>query len=162
MRLIYLVFSRLMQWAVLLARDSAIKDIELLMLRHEVAVLRRQVPRPGVDWAGAPVVGGYACGRARCCVGVGTWSAAGGRARAGVAGRRSWSRSVAWCCGWLGKTRRGATAELLISSGHWSWGKAIQVLACGCRKGSDCVPGGPLSNAELLRLLARLVTNDLN
>jgi hypothetical protein len=68
-RLIYLVFSRLMRWAVLLAQDSAIKDIELLVLRHEVAVLRRQVPRPrgrlggpggagrSGTAAGAPVVG---------------------------------------------------------------------------------------------------------
>jgi hypothetical protein len=47
--LVYLVFSRLMQWAVLLARDSAANDVELLVLRHEVAVLRRQVARPRVD-----------------------------------------------------------------------------------------------------------------
>jgi putative transposase len=51
LRLVYLTFSRLMQWAVLVARDSAAKDIELLMLRHEMAVLRRQVARPRVDWA---------------------------------------------------------------------------------------------------------------
>ncbi|MGC9669648.1 hypothetical protein ACNTMW_24250 [Planosporangium sp. 12N6] len=50
LRLAYLLFSRLMQWAVLLARDSAAKDVELLVLRHEVAVLRRQVARPG--WTG--------------------------------------------------------------------------------------------------------------
>jgi hypothetical protein len=34
---VYLMFSWLMQWAVLLARDSAAKDVELLVLRHEVA-----------------------------------------------------------------------------------------------------------------------------
>jgi putative transposase len=51
LRLVYLTFSRLVQWAVLVARDSAAKDVELLMLRHEVAVLRRQVARPRVDWA---------------------------------------------------------------------------------------------------------------
>lgn len=49
-----------MQWAVLLAQDSAIKNIELLVLRHEVAVLRRQVPRPGVDWADRAVLAGLA------------------------------------------------------------------------------------------------------
>lgn len=50
MRLVYLVFSQLMQWMVLVARDSAAKDVELLVLRHEVAVLRRQVARPsGLD-----------------------------------------------------------------------------------------------------------------
>ncbi|MFI6909612.1 integrase core domain-containing protein [Nonomuraea sp. NPDC050394] len=38
-------------WLVLLARGSASKEVEILMLRHEVAVLRRQVARPRPDWA---------------------------------------------------------------------------------------------------------------
>jgi hypothetical protein len=50
-RLLYLIFRQLLGWLVLLARRSATKDAELLMLRHEVAVLRRQVTRPRVDWA---------------------------------------------------------------------------------------------------------------
>jgi hypothetical protein len=48
MRLVYLMFSQLMQWAVLVARDAVAEDVELLVLRHEVAVLRRQVSRPRV------------------------------------------------------------------------------------------------------------------
>lgn len=37
----------LFAWLVLLARSSAAKDVEILVLRHEVAVLRRQITRPG-------------------------------------------------------------------------------------------------------------------
>jgi hypothetical protein len=40
LRLPYLIFSRLMSWLTLLGRASSAKDIELLVPRHEVAVLR--------------------------------------------------------------------------------------------------------------------------
>ncbi|GGP87207.1 hypothetical protein GCM10010185_71220 [Saccharothrix coeruleofusca] len=51
LRLLYLLFVRVVDCLVLLGRSSAAKDVELLVLRHEVAVLRRTNPRPQWDWA---------------------------------------------------------------------------------------------------------------
>jgi putative transposase len=51
LRLLYLIFGRLLSLLMLLPRASSSKDIELLVLRHEVAVLRRTSPRPRLDWA---------------------------------------------------------------------------------------------------------------
>jgi putative transposase len=50
-RLLYLIFTRLLAWMVLLARTSAAKDAELLILRHEVAVLRRTNLTPKLNWS---------------------------------------------------------------------------------------------------------------
>ena len=51
LRLLYLIFGQLLSWLTLLGRTTSSKDIELLVLRHEVAVLRRTNPRPRLDWA---------------------------------------------------------------------------------------------------------------
>jgi putative transposase len=50
-RMLYLIFVRLTSWMILLTRSAAAKDAELLVLRQEVAVLRRQHPKPKLDWA---------------------------------------------------------------------------------------------------------------
>jgi hypothetical protein len=43
--------SRLFAWLALLTRSDASKDVEIMVLRHEVTVLRRQVSRPKPQWA---------------------------------------------------------------------------------------------------------------
>jgi hypothetical protein len=45
-RMLYLIAARVFAWLVLLARSSAAKDVEILILRHEVAVLHRQIAAP--------------------------------------------------------------------------------------------------------------------
>jgi putative transposase len=47
---------RLFGWLALLARSDTSKDVEILVLRQEVAVLRRQVTRPNPYWADRAVI----------------------------------------------------------------------------------------------------------
>src|SRR5437899_618692 len=59
-RMLYLIFVRVTGWMALLARSGASKDAELLVLRQEVAVLRRQNPKPKLDLADRMVMAALA------------------------------------------------------------------------------------------------------
>jgi hypothetical protein len=56
LRLLYLIFWQVLGLVLPSCRTSAAKDVELLVLRHEVAILRRTTPRPRRDWADRAVL----------------------------------------------------------------------------------------------------------
>ena len=93
LRLLYLIFNQLLSWLTLLPRTPSSKDIELLVLRHEVAVLRRTNPKPRLTWADRallaalirhlPAVRGHCVSpRPRSCAGIAAWSPRSGPTRA--------------------------------------------------------------------------------
>ena len=120
-RLLYLIFMQVLGLVVLSGRSSAAKDIELLVLRHEVAVLRRTNPRPRLDWADRAVFAALVrrLPRALRCrvvtpdtilVGIVASYAADGLTRTGPDGHRSTTSSPPWCADGAGEPALGIQA----------------------------------------------------
>ena len=101
LRLLYLIFQQVLGLVLLMGRTSSTKDVELLVLRHEVAILRRTDPRPCLDWADRAVFAALVqrcpercvaipwSRRARSCVGIAASSADDGPTPSGLDGHRS-------------------------------------------------------------------------
>jgi hypothetical protein len=91
-KLAYLTLCRSIQLLVLLARGDAANDLEILVLRHQLAVLRRQTPRPRLEPADrvlpAPAGRASSCSQRRCSAGIGAWLPARGPTHTGSAGHR--------------------------------------------------------------------------
>ena len=50
LRLTYVTLSKLVSWMVLRTRSDAAQEVEILVLRHQLAVLQRDAPRPRMSW----------------------------------------------------------------------------------------------------------------
>ena len=59
-RLAYLAVLRVFGWLALLARSDRDKDAEILILRHQVAVLQRQIKTPRLSWADRAILAALA------------------------------------------------------------------------------------------------------
>jgi putative transposase len=109
---IYLVFVSLLKLLVGSRRPAQVKDLELIVLRHQIEVLGRQVQRPRLRPADrALLAAAMACSSRRrpWRAGIVIWCGGGGPTVArGQAGRRSMRRGVSSCCGWRARTRAGA------------------------------------------------------
>ena len=98
--LAYRLLVTVLSWLALAARSSSSKDVEILALRHEVAVLRRANPRPRMSWTDRAVLAaltrimpkGLRTRRivtpARCCAGTGAWWRRSGAGRGPRGARR--------------------------------------------------------------------------
>ena len=130
LRLAYLAVLRVFGWLALLARCDRAKDAEILILRHQVAVLQRQVKTPRLSWADRAVLAALArlLPKRRLCqlrliVSPRTllrwhaaWSGGAGRTRAGLRGGRAPCRRYArWCWRWRGTIRAGVTGASAAS-----------------------------------------------
>jgi len=54
--LIYRMFTKLLSWMALCARSEISKEIEILVLRHQRAVLQRRTPGPRLQWIDRAVI----------------------------------------------------------------------------------------------------------
>ncbi len=59
-KLIYEMFTKLPSWIALHARSDTANEIEILVLRHQLAVLQRRTPRPRISWSDRAVIAAIA------------------------------------------------------------------------------------------------------
>src|SRR3954451_9279135 len=180
LRLLYLIFWQVLGLVLLIGRTSATKDVELLVLRHEVAVLRRTNPRPHLEWADRAVFAALiqrlprTLRRHRLVTPdtILRWHRRLVRRRWAYPNRpgrpRSTTRSPHWSCGWQRTTRngdtRGSKASCSNSATAWaprrSGGSSSATASHRRRSGTPTPPGGS-SCAPRPRACSRSTTSML-
>jgi hypothetical protein len=123
-RLLYLMFAGLCGWLALLPRSDNVKNTEIMVLRHQIAVLQRQVRSPRLAWADRAVLAALTrrLSTAHCrqlslivnpapsCACTPTWPGATGPTGTGHQDARAPARpSTGSCWRWPATTRPGAT-----------------------------------------------------
>jgi hypothetical protein len=117
--LCYLVLRRVLQVAAWRFRSNDLKELEIVVLRHELAILRRRTRHPALTWtdrlflaAASRLCRGHAgrpssSHRGHCFAGIDAWWRSGGRMRVEPGARRSAVRSEHWLSVSLETTRGG-------------------------------------------------------
>src|SRR5450631_4074874 len=128
LRFVFLLITQLTGWLRLSRRKETWKTAEILILRHQLAVLQRRQPhRPKLNWADRALLATLLSvipetrrrglwllvTRTRSCAGTATSPAAAmppGPCAPRPAGRRPAEASRPWSSSWPGRTQAGATA----------------------------------------------------
>jgi hypothetical protein len=125
--LCYVVVQSVLQLAALRFHSNESKELEIVLLRHELAILRRRTCHPPMTWTDrlflaaasrllpAPAGGPSLSHRRRCLPGIGAWWRSVGRTRVHLVARRSVVRSENWSCASRETIRGGAIHASLAS-----------------------------------------------
>jgi hypothetical protein len=164
---LYVVVRRLLEFVVLLGRGDRAKELEILVLRHELSILRRQVSRPWFERQDRLLLAALSrgcfraargprslCGRRHCWPGIAGLSHAAGHTRtAARAGRRSAMTCAGWSCG--SRARNSSWGYLRISGELRKLGVAVSATSVRNILVEAGLPPAPRRNAQSSSSLLR-------